>query len=335
MEKRKNKNAFIVGVFIIVAILIFVVLIFTLGGEKKSFTKKFPVKVVFTDISGLKEGNNIWFSGVRVGTVKKIHLKGASEVEVTLNIEEKVRSFIHKDASVKVSSEGLLGNKLVVLYGGSLTSPVIENNDYVTAQIISPNDDIMVLLKAAGKNLLEISGNINEVSKKINAGDGTIGKLINDPSALNTLQASLSNFKTVSLNSKKVIDNIQGFTERMNTEGSSINKIFSDTVMYDSVNAIISQIKEVTVTAGEISNNIKLFAENIKKASGSLEDTSNATGMILHSKQLAQQLQLIINNLEAASYKMDEDLEAIQHNFLFRGYFRKKEKNKPPGNSPK
>jgi phospholipid/cholesterol/gamma-HCH transport system substrate-binding protein len=335
MEKRKNKNALIVGVFILIAILIFVVLIFTLGGEKKSFTKKFPVKVVFTDINGLKEGNNIWFSGVRVGTVKNIHLRGASEVEVTLNIEEKVRSFIHKDATVKVSSEGLLGNKLVILYGGSPASPLIENNDYVTAQIISPNDDIMVLLKAAGKNLLDISGNINEVSKKINTGEGTLGKLINDPSALNTLQASLSNFKTVSATSKKVVDNIEGFAERMNKESSSINKILSDTLMYDSINAIISQIKEVTATAGTVSNNIKIFAENIKNASSSLQDTNNTAGMVLHSKQLVQQLQLIINNLEGASYKMDEDLEAIQHNFLFRGYFRKKEKNKAAINSPK
>lgn len=335
MEKRKNKNALIVGVFILIAILIFVVLIFTLGGEKKSFTKKFPIKVVFTDINGLKEGNNIWFSGVRVGTVKNIHLKGASEVEVTLNIEEKVRSFIHKDATVKVSSEGLLGNKLVILYGGSLPSPIIENNDYVTAQVISPNDDIMVLLKAAGKNLLEISGNINEVSRKMNAGEGTLGKLINDPSVLNTLQASLSNFKTVSATSKRVIDNIEGFAERMNTEGSSVNKILTDSLMYDSISAILSEIKGITATAGAASNTIKIFAENIKNASSSLQDTNNPAGVILHSKQLAQQLQLIIKNLEAASYKLDEDLEAIQHNFLFRGYFRKKQKNQPAVDSPK
>lgn len=335
MEKRKYKNAFIVGVFILGALLIFIVLVFTLGGEKKSFSKKFPLKVVFTDISGLKEGNNIWFSGVRVGIVKNIHLKRASEVEVILSIEEKVHSFIHKDATVKISSEGLLGNKLVILYGGDSTLPIIGENEYLTAQVISPDDDIMVLLKATGKNLLDISQNIKGISKKIDDGEGTLGKLINDPSVLNALQASLSNFQTVSLASKKVVDNIQGFTERMNAEGSSINKFLSDTVMYDSINTIISQIKEVTVTAGEVSNNIKIFAENIKNASSSLEDTNNTAGMILHGKQFVQQLQIIINNLEAASYKLDEDLEAIQHNFLFRGYFRKKEKNQAAINSPK
>ena len=335
MEKRKNKNAVIVGVFILVALLIFVVLLFTLGGEKKSFSKKITLKVMFTDISGLKEGNNIWFSGVRVGTVKDIHLKAASEVEVTLNVEEKVRSFIHKDATVKISSEGLLGNKLVVLYGGSASSPIIENNDYVAAQETSPNDDIMVVLKSAGKNLLEISGNINEVSKKINAGEGSLGKLINDPSALNALQATLSNFRTVSANSKKVVANMEGFAARMNTQGSSVNKILTDTLIYDSVNAIVSQIKELTVTAGAFSNNIKTFSENIKNASGSLEDTTNTVGMILRSKEMARELQFTVNNLEDASKKMDEVLEAVQHNFLFRGYFRKKKKKEALANSPK
>lgn len=335
MEKRKYKNAFIVGVFILGALLIFIVLVFTLGGEKKSFSKKFPLKVVFTDISGLKEGNNIWFSGVRVGVVKNIHLKGASEVEVILNIEEKVHSFIHKDATVKISSEGLLGNKLVILYGGDSTLPIIGDNDYLSAQAISPDDDIMVLLKATGKNLLDISQNIKGVSKKINDGEGTLGKLINDPTALNALQESLLNFRTVSANSKKVVANIEGFAERMNSDGSSINKIFADTVMYDSIYAIISQIKEVTVTANAVSNNLKKFSENIKNASGSLQDTSNITGMILHSRQVAEQIQLTITNLKDASHKMDEVLDALQHSFLFRGYFRKKEKNQLPINSPK
>ncbi|HEU4860779.1 MAG TPA: hypothetical protein VFT15_13125, partial [Chitinophagaceae bacterium] len=124
------------------------------------------------------------------------------------------------------------------------------------------------------------------------------------------------------------------FAERMNTEGSSVNKLLNDTLIYDSINAILSDIKEIAVTAGAVSNNIKIFAENIKNASSSLQDTNNTAGMILHSKQFAQQLQLIINNLQDASHKMDEDLEAIQHNFLFRGYFRKKEKNQLPVNSP-
>ena len=75
MEAKRSKNAFIVGIFIAIAIAIFILLVFTLGGEKKTFSKKFSIKVLFNDINGLKEGNNVWFSGVKIGTVKKIALK--------------------------------------------------------------------------------------------------------------------------------------------------------------------------------------------------------------------------------------------------------------------
>lgn len=326
MEIRQSKNAFIVGVFIVIALAIFTLMVFTLGGERKTFSRKIPLKVVFTDINGLKEGNNIWFSGVKVGTVKAIDLKGISDVEVTLSVEKKTLPYIHKDATAKISSDGLLGNKIVIIYGGTSTLPAIEANDYLAVAKSSPNDDIMASLQVTGKNLLDISANIKDISKKINEGEGTLGKLINDPALLNTLQASLENFKTVTAKSKHVVNDMEAFTSRMNTEGSSINKIFTDSLLYDSIQAIIAQVKQVTVTANSFSKNIETLTENIKNASSTLKDTTNTAGMILNDPGLAQQLQAIITNLESASKKLDEDLEAIQHNFLFRGYFRKKEK---------
>src|SRR6187455_596951 len=78
METRHYKHAFVVGIFIVIAIAILVITVLTLGGEKKSFTKKIDIKVLFTEINGLKEVNNVWFYGVKIGTIKNIELKGAS-----------------------------------------------------------------------------------------------------------------------------------------------------------------------------------------------------------------------------------------------------------------
>ncbi len=65
-----------VGVFIFIGLAIFIAGIFTLGGQKKTFEKKIEVRALFTDVGGLQEGNNVWFSGVKVGTVKKINIIG-------------------------------------------------------------------------------------------------------------------------------------------------------------------------------------------------------------------------------------------------------------------
>src|SRR5689334_20727076 len=121
----KNNRPVIVGIFVLLGIAILVVTIFTMGGEKKSFVKTFTIHAVFNDVGGLIKGSNVWFSGVKIGTVKSIHFTGTSQVEVAMNIEKDVQSHIRKNAMVKIGSDGLIGNKIVVIYGGDSTTPQV------------------------------------------------------------------------------------------------------------------------------------------------------------------------------------------------------------------
>ncbi len=121
MGVAENKRSVIVGIFILLAIIIFISGVFLLGGQQKRFVNSINIKAVFDDVAGLKPGNNVWFSGVKIGTVKTINFYGESQVEITLSIEEKARQYIRKDAKARISSESLIGNKIIVLFGGSGT----------------------------------------------------------------------------------------------------------------------------------------------------------------------------------------------------------------------
>ena len=324
METKHYKHGFVVGIFIVIAIAILVITVLTLGGEKKSFTQKVYLKVSFTEINGLKEGNNVWFSGVKIGTVNSIVLKGASNVEVTLSIEKKSQPFIKKDAMAKIGSEGFLGNKLVIIYGGTSGEPEIEANGYLLEQKDSVTTaDMMATLQSSTKNLSEITDNIKAISEKIRAGEGTIGKLVNDPSLGSTLQKTLNDFRAVAAKGKQSVANIENFTANMNKPNSSLNKLFADTALYDSVKNIIAQLQSITQTVNEFAGNMNDFANNLATVSESLYDTTSTAGMLLYDKQTADSLQVIIKNLISASKKLDEDLEAIRHNFLLKGYFKK------------
>jgi phospholipid/cholesterol/gamma-HCH transport system substrate-binding protein len=322
MEIRRTKNAYVVGVFIVIAIAIFILTVFTLGGEKKTFTKKFPIKVLFSDINGLKEGNNVWFSGVKIGTVRNIDLKGKSNVEVTLSIEEKARPFVSKDARAKISTDGFLGNKIVIIYDGTSDSS-IEDNGYLTVPKATTNEDILATLQVSNKNLIEITNDFKAISRKISSGEGTIGKLINDPSLVNSLQATVSNFKTVSVNSRKIIANMQEFTSQLNSENSSINKLLADTALYDSIRNAIGHLQTIANSANDFANDMNAVATNLKNASDQLSDTTKPIGMLLKDESTTKDLEITIQNLKSASKKLDQDLEAAQHNFLLRGYFKK------------
>jgi len=115
MATSGNKRAVIVGVFVLLAIIILVAGIFILGGKQKRFEKTILVRAIFDNVSGLKLGNNVWFSGVKIGTIKSINFSGTSQVEVTMKLEQDVKKYIHKDSKARLGSESLIGMEVILM----------------------------------------------------------------------------------------------------------------------------------------------------------------------------------------------------------------------------
>jgi phospholipid/cholesterol/gamma-HCH transport system substrate-binding protein len=321
MKSNKNKRAIIVGIFICLGLAIFIVTIFTMGGEKKSFSKKIAAKVMFTDINGLQEGDNIWFSGVKVGTVKKIDLRGNAKVELTLNIDEKATPFIKKDAKVKISSDGFIGSKLIVIFDGTETAPPVTENDYLQSVNMPNTEDLFNTLQANNENLLAITGNFKEIAKRINTGEGTVGSLLNNNELAVKLNTTLENIRKVSVNSRLAVKDISVFTAQLNNPGYALHQLVTDTIMTDLLRSSIVQLREATYAASK-------FADELNAAAAQLNDPNTPLGVLLKDTAIANQLRQTIFNLQSGTEKLDEDLEALQHNFLFRGYFKRKEKEK-------
>src|ERR1700709_1008859 len=105
MDIAENKRAITVGIFLALGLIIFIVGVFTLGGQSKTFTKSIHISAVFDDVAGLKAGNSVWFSGVKVGGISKISFIGPSQVDVTMSIDENSRQYIHRNAQVHIGSD--------------------------------------------------------------------------------------------------------------------------------------------------------------------------------------------------------------------------------------
>ncbi len=326
MTDLKNNRPVIVGIFILLGLAILVVTIFTLGGQKKTFVKSFTIHAIFNDVGGLIKGGNIWFSGVKVGTVKSISFYGNSQVEVTMNIENDVQSHIHKDAKARIGSDGLIGNKIVIIYGGDSTLPQIEKNDFLHVEKAMSTDDMLATLQANNNNLLEITQNFKSISKKIDNGKGILSSLLNDPAmsvtlknTIDNLQATVTNFKTVSVSSKTVLNDFQNFSGKLNKPGNSVNRLVTDTILYETIKESLSQLEKAAAT-------VTKFTENLKMASERLNQKDNIAGVLLNDSTAASSIKITLKNLETSSQKLDADLEAVQHNFLLKGFFKKKEK---------
>lgn len=322
----KNKRSVIVGIFVLLGLAILVIAIFTLGGQKKTFVKSFTVKAVFNDVAGLLKGSNIWLYGVKVGTVKKVSFYGKSQVLVTMSIEQDAEQYIHKGAFAKIGSDGLIGNKIIVIYGGDSTKPQIEKEEFLIVEKSTSTDDMLATLQLTNKNLLAITNDFKSISRKIDTGRGTIARLINDEkiagkigNSVDHLQTTMVNIDAASGNSKKVLANLENFSAKLNTPGNSINDIASDTVFYNSIKTTLSQLQRSA-------NNVSQLTANLKNTTSKFNEPNNPVGMLLNDSSAATSIKATLKNLETSSHKLDEDLEALQHNFLLRGFFRKKEK---------
>src|SRR3954470_7581878 len=146
MRSTKNSRGVIVGMFIVLGLIIFIAGVLTLGGQRNSFSSSITLHALFNDVNGLQSGNNVWLAGVKIGTVKDIKFDEAGKVVVSLNVDQKMQPLIHKDTKAKVGSDGLIGNRIVVLYGGTAASPMVQAGDNLGVEKIPGMDDMMATL---------------------------------------------------------------------------------------------------------------------------------------------------------------------------------------------
>jgi phospholipid/cholesterol/gamma-HCH transport system substrate-binding protein len=317
MDTSENKHAIIVGIFLALGLAVFIVGVFTLGSQSKTFTKSIHISAVFDDVAGLKTGNSVWFSGVKVGGISKIRFIGPSQVDVRMSIDEGTQQYIHRNAEVHIGSDGLIGNKIIVIDGGSPQAPIVSDGDVLQAAKLLSTDDMMKTLQQNNQNLLAITSDFKLLSHKILQGKGTVGALMADSTMAIQLRASMRNLQIATASAALMATQLNTFGKKMNTKGGFADKLFTDTTTFNKIKGAVAQLQQAATNANTLTI-------NLNKASEKLNRTDNALGVLLNDPKSAAQVQTTINNLQAGSVKLNEDLEAAQHNFLLKGYFKKK-----------
>lgn len=323
MNDKSTKRGVIVGIFVFIGMLIFVAGILILGGQKKTFMSSLGVIAVFHDIGGLAKGDNVWYSGVKVGTIKSINFLGHDRIQVRMEIDKKSRDFIHKDVVAKVSSDGLVGNKIIALSGGTAGVPPVEDGDTISVVTAISSDELLETLQVNNKSLVEITGNLKTITKKIADGEGSLGRLISTDEVYDDLKGAIAGLQHTTQNTRRITENLTDYTAKLQRKGSLSNDLISDTVVFSKLRSSMNQIEAA-------SKGIDSVMQNLQSASASVNDNLQSdktpAGVLLNDEKTAESLKTTVQNLQSSTYKLNENMEALQHNFLFRGFFRRREK---------
>jgi phospholipid/cholesterol/gamma-HCH transport system substrate-binding protein len=321
MAATDNRKAITVGIFLSLGLIIFILGVFTLGGQQKSFSKSIHISAVFDDVAGLKKGNDVWFSGVKVGNILSIRFVGTSQVDVRMKVDQATQQYIHRNAGVRISSDGLIGNKIIVIDGGSPQAPEVQDGDVLQAEKLTSTDDMLKTLQQNNQNLLSITTDFKLLSHKILQGKGTVGTLLADSLMGEQLKKSMSNLQAATTSAARLAVQLNAFSNKMNTKNGFANELLTDTATFNHIRASVAQLQAAAANASTLT-------DNLNKASSKLNGTDNAIGVLLNDPKGATQVRTTMTNLQQSSVKLNEDLEAVQHNFFLKGFFKKKEKAK-------
>jgi phospholipid/cholesterol/gamma-HCH transport system substrate-binding protein len=197
MNKQSNKKVWL-GAFVTAGLIIFIVGIYFIGQKQMLFSSTIRIKAIYNDVNGLEVGDNVRFTGIDVGTVADINILSDTSVEVSMAIDKSVKKFIKKDAKAAIVSEGLMGDKIVILTAGSEGGAEIANNDIIQSTDGSSVDAILRQVKISADNIAAITGDLSVITGNIKSGRGAIGKLFMDTVLAENLGLTMANVEQAS-----------------------------------------------------------------------------------------------------------------------------------------
>lgn len=270
------------------------------------------VRAQFATVQELNEGDPVKMGGKQIGRVELITLTN-SRVEVVLKLADTQN--VHTDSQAAIRFSGLLGQNYVSLSFGSPTAPLAADNillqsleqpDFGTLMSkldqaadgiekfanSMPGDQIQdllgVIMEFMKENRLRLSGivsNAQVITDRVAAGEGTVGRLINDEALYASALATVTNFNTTATDIQAAIRDVTNVLHSVHHGTGTVGKLINDPALFDNLtnasadlSAILAKINRGTGTVGRIVNdetlykNVRASLQKLDKATESLED---------------------------------------------------------------
>lgn len=318
MEKTTSQKIQL-GVFVVLGMLILIAALYFIGNRQHIFTKNIPVFAEFENVNGLQIGNNVRYSGINVGTVSKIRMLEESRILVQMMVEESTGSFIKKDAIATIGSDGLVGSMVVNILPGNENLAAIVPGDTIATYSRIGADDMLSTLNVTNENAALLTSDLLKITNKILEAKGTLGVLVSDTLLAQDIKLTLENLKETSAQTNRAMRKINRELSGINLNESVAGTLLTDTISRDRIEDVIKNLDSSANSIVEITRNVEKMIKEIKEGEGALN-------YLTQDESLVRNLDTTMINIKESSIKMNENMEALRHNFFFRGYFRKLEK---------
>ncbi|HSN59448.1 MAG TPA: MlaD family protein [Ferruginibacter sp.] len=324
MKNRRINNVKL-GAFVMAGLVFLILLLYLIGKNSNMFGNTYVLKARFENVQGLIPGNNVRFSGINAGTVKKVKILNDTVIEVTMIIETKMLSIIRKNALASIGSDGLVGNKLVNIVPQKQPAALAVEGDILESKKAISTDEILQTLHKTNNDVAEIAAGLKTTVQRIN-NSSALWSLLSDDALPQSLRVSVANIKSATGKAGHMANSLDAIITDVKNGKGSVGSLLKDTSFAKNLNEAIAKIQSVGNEADALAIEINKLVVGINK------DVNNGKGPVnalLNDSMMVHKLNTSLDNIQKGTDGFNQNMEALKHNFLLRGYFRKLENKKP------
>ncbi len=315
MKKSKSYKSK-VGLFIVLGTLLLVVALYLIGNRQHIFSKNIQLYAVFQNVNGLQLGNNVRYSGINVGTVNNIEMMNNAEIVVQMMIEEKTGAFIKKDAIASIGSDGLVGSMVVNIIPGKTDLQAVISKDTIASYSKIGTDDMLSTLNVTNENAALLTSDLLQITDRVLNGEGVLGALVSDSILTRDIKKMLYNLNQTTRGTNTAVTNLNALISKIDMDKSPAGILLTDSIAGSQMKNVFSQLETSSMAISEAT---KMLNEMVFE----MKNEDNAINYLINEETLPRNIDSTLIHLKRASEKLDQNMEALRHNFLFRGYFRK------------
>lgn len=317
--KRSASRKTSVGLFIVAGTLLLVVALYFIGNRQHIFSDNIKVYSVFQNVNGLQLGNNVRYSGINSGTVGKIEMLNQETIVVEMMVEKKTGAFIKKDAIATIGSDGLVGSMVVNIIPGKENLEAVVSGDTIPSYSKINAEDMLSTLNVTNENAALLTSDLLKITNKILEGEGALGALITDSLLTNDIRSTLENLKSTTGGANLLIGIINQKLSKIDLEKSTVGVLLSDTLVGSQTRNAVSNLEQSSIDILETT-------QSLNKIISEINTSESAFNYLTKDTELPKTIDSTMVEIKKASQKLNQNMEALKHNFFFRGYFKKQER---------
>ena len=294
-----------VGVFVLGGLALFALGLFMIGDRQMAFARKFTVYTEFTKVTGLQPGAVVRILGAKAGTITQIVPPDtpSAKFRIRLELAESLHALVRVDSIATIETEGLVGGSYLGIGRGTDAAPPVMPSGTIGSK---EPFEISDLMQQMGDTITKVNQTIDEMKGDVSNAVVAVADTMGNANALIT-DVSVD-VKKMAASGARITDDAARIAEGIRSGKGVIGKLMTDDTLYTRATAIAQQTEETAASARQVVELAKKALEGFQAKDGPVQG-------------LTADLKQTLDGARTAMVGFSESMDALKHNFLFRGYF--------------